>query len=233
MEETFPLQTYFIEYLRDIRGVSDASVRHYQEALRWISEYLKGKHLLEDSLYALQDVQRLKDLRDLLFADPEFIALNTRGHQMYSAGINNYLRFAEARDFRSIGPKLTRLDKPMPPVEKAASAHDSWKRSAIIRDQALEAAGFRCEVDRAHRTFTARGTKHPYAEGHHLIPLKNQPHIPPQPGCVRQHPLPVPHVPPFPALRHHAGQAPRPPADLQPAGGPARRQRDPPEQERI
>ena len=36
----FVLMTYYVKYLKEIRKVSDSSVKHYQDALRYTSKYL-------------------------------------------------------------------------------------------------------------------------------------------------------------------------------------------------
>ena len=36
-----------------------------------------------------------------------FKEINSRGYQMYSAGMNNYLRFAEAHDFSGLSKRIT------------------------------------------------------------------------------------------------------------------------------
>lgn len=38
----------------------------------------------------------------------------------------------------------------------------------------MEAAGYKCEINSEHTTFTAKSTGHPYMEGHHVVPLKFQ-----------------------------------------------------------
>lgn len=40
--------------------------------------------------------------------------------------------------------------------------------------QSIEAAGYRCEIDETHETFTAKSTGHPYMEGHHALSMKYQ-----------------------------------------------------------
>ena len=49
-----------------------------------------------------------------------------------------------------------------------------WKRSNILRTQALIFADYACEIDRKHESFIAESTGKPYMEGHHIIPMKMQ-----------------------------------------------------------
>ena len=74
--------------------------------------------------------------------------------------------------------ELVLLDKPMPVTEMYVDEHNTWKRSAIIREQVLEAAEYRCEIDPTHKSFVVEHTNHQYAEGHHVIALNKQDRIP-------------------------------------------------------
>ena len=49
-----------------------------------------------------------------------------------------------------------------------------WRRNRIIKEQALEFAQYKCEVDSGHITFIAAATMKPYMEGHHAVPMKEQ-----------------------------------------------------------
>lgn len=49
-----------------------------------------------------------------------------------------------------------------------------WKRSSIIKLQSIESAGYQCEINPAHMTFTAKGNNLPYMEGHHALPMRVQ-----------------------------------------------------------
>ena len=66
----------------------------------------------------------------------------------------------------------------MPVTEMYVDEHNTWKRSAIIREQVLEAAEYRCEIDPTHKSFVVEHTNHQYAEGHHVIALNKQDRIP-------------------------------------------------------
>ena len=66
------------------------------------------------------------------------------------------------------------------PIEIAPQAKREttvWRRSGIIREQSLEIAQFRCEIDNRHDSFIAARTNHMYMEGHHAIPMHMQPHF--------------------------------------------------------
>ncbi|MDM5283801.1 MrcB family domain-containing protein [Peribacillus frigoritolerans] len=66
------------------------------------------------------------------------------------------------------GPK----DKGKPYVAKGGKHY--WPRNAKLAAKALKKANFCCEYDPAHQSFTARKTRRPYQEVHHLIPLEFQ-----------------------------------------------------------
>lgn len=152
----YVLMTYYIKYLKEIRKVSDSTVKHYQDALRYISKYLVQKEKLNQTVYEIQDIGELEIIRTYLYTDPDFIALDKRGHQMYSAGFNNYYKFASGQGFANIHQQIGVMDTEVPVAEKQRSSIETWKRSTIIKIQSIESAGYQCEVDPAHNTFTAK-----------------------------------------------------------------------------
>ena len=174
MADHYILMTYYAKYLKEIRGVSDSTVKHYQGALNHISRYLVKKEKLKETVYEIQNIESLERIREYLYADPEFLALDKRGHQMYSAGLNNYFKFAEGVGFYNIHNYIQVMDIEMPAKEKYTYLSDAWRRSSIIKMQSIEAAGYRCEIDGMHETFTAKSTGRPYMEGHHALSMKYQ-----------------------------------------------------------
>lgn len=106
-EKSTVLSEYFQLYLKEIRKLSDSSVKHYCQALKRSSQFLKDKDLVKNSIYEISDMTQLLNIKTILFSDPEFLALDTRGNRMYSAGINNYIRFAEGHDSQLVLNKLT------------------------------------------------------------------------------------------------------------------------------
>lgn len=168
------LKEYYARYLTDVRGLSRSSVNHYFDALNNISRRLKDKNLVKRDIYEIHDLVQLEQVRDILYADAEFVELNERGRRMYSAGLNNYCRFAAGAGFQEAKDKILLLDVPIEPEESMIVEQKTWKRSNIIRMQAMEYAGYACEIDTAHKTFVAEKTKRPYMESHHAIPMKFQ-----------------------------------------------------------
>lgn len=174
MADHYILMMYYAKYLKEIRGVSDSTVKHYQGALKQISRYLVKKEKLKETICEIQNIESLQHIREYLYTDPEFLALDKRGHQMYSAGLNNYYKFAEGVGFYNIHNQIQVMDMEVPAKEKYTYSSDTWRRSSIIKNQSIEAAGYRCEIDETHETFTAESTGRPYMEGHHALPMKYQ-----------------------------------------------------------
>lgn len=170
------LKELYIRFLLNVRGVSDSSVKHYLDALNYISRYLKEKSLVIADIYEVADIETLENIKQILYSDTDFIDLNSRGHQMYSSGLNNYLRFAEGEDFCNAGEKVDApLDVPQQVGQEGTITTSVWRRSSIIRNQSLEMANHLCEMNSEHLTFISEKTRKRYVEGHHAIPMKLQP----------------------------------------------------------
>lgn len=174
------LQEYYSRYLTEIRGNSNSTVKHYIDALNNISRKLKTMGIVDSDIYEIMDLEELEKARKELFADPEFIAQDSRGRRMYSAGLNNYYRFASGEGFadrRTAGDmiRMKAMDIPIEAQPPQAVTRLEWSRSNILREQALLFAGYECELDKNHRSFIAEKTNREYMESHHAIPMRNQP----------------------------------------------------------
>lgn len=175
------LQEYYARYLTKVRGSSESTVKHYLDALNNISRRLKEKEIVSTDIYEIMDLQTLSEAREILYADPDFVELNTRGRRMYSAGLNNYYRFAsgegfvESKGVEIASQKMKLMDMPIAPEEPHIVQRTEWGRSNILREQALAFAGYACEIDKSHESFVAEKTHKAYMEGHHAIPMNNQP----------------------------------------------------------
>ena len=174
------LQKYYSRYLTDVRKASTSTVRHYITALNNISNRLKAKDIVKVSIYEIMDLNELAEIRKVLLSDPEFLAQDSRGNRMYSAGLNNYYRFASGEGFIDnrgieISSAIELMDIPITVSEPNIVSHVEWSRSNILREQVLSIAGYSCEIDRNHRSFIAEKNNKAYMEGHHAIPMKNQP----------------------------------------------------------
>ena len=69
MADHYILMTYYAKYLKEIRRVSDSTVKHYQGALKHISRYLVKKEKLKETVYEIQNIESLERIRDYLYAD--------------------------------------------------------------------------------------------------------------------------------------------------------------------
>ena len=171
---TEALKGYFSQYLLVVRGLSNSSVNHYLDALNNVSRRLNEKGLVEENIYEIKELEQLFTVRNILNSDEDFINLNKRGNNMYTAGLNNYCKFAEGEGFNLVKEKVTQLDIPLEPETPSVIEQIVYKRSSIIRTQALTLANYQCEIDNRHESFVAESTKRQYMEGHHAIPMKLQ-----------------------------------------------------------
>ncbi len=171
------LKEYYARYLRDVRGLSESSVKHYFDALNNISRRLKAKNLVQQDIYEIADLDRLEMIKEVLYSDPDFLAANERGRRMYSSGLNNYCRFAAGEGFSDLQYEMQALDVPIAPEVAVIVEHIVWKRSGILRTQAIEMANYSCEINPMHQTFISESTQKPYMEGHHLLPMNHQDHF--------------------------------------------------------
>ena len=171
------LKEYYARYLQAVRGLSLSSVRHYLDALNNISRRLASKHLVDTDIFEITDLDDLESVRDILYADPDFVELNERGKRMYSAGLNNYIRFASGEDYKDLFSKMEKMDIPLKLKVPSVVPQTVWNRSNILRIQTLISADYKCEIDNYHETFIAEKTRKPYMESHHAIPMKQQPHF--------------------------------------------------------
>lgn len=172
--DKYVLKEYYVKYLRDIRGLKESSIRHYLDALRYISNYLKKLGKIHESIFEVHDIGELELLRQYLKEDLEFMSLDKRGHQMYSSGLNNYLRFAEGEQYDTIEGNIVLFDIEVAPDKPEQRVYQYWKRLSIVKLQSIKTAKYKCEMDGNHRTFTSKTTRFQYMEGHHAIPMKLQ-----------------------------------------------------------
>lgn len=174
-EQKDTLKRYFSRYLKEVKGHSDATVKHYFDALNNISRRLKNKNLVEKDIYEINELEKLDYIRYVLSIDSDFIELNNRGNNMYSAGLNNYYNFACGDAFFELGDRVFLLDIPIPIGNKIINELGTWQRSEIIRNQTIVYAEYTCELNQSHQSFLAEKNNKQYMEGHHIIPIRLQP----------------------------------------------------------
>ena len=171
------LKEYYIRYLVDVRRLSESSVNHYLGALKTISKYLVNRDILKESIYEITQIEELEETKEYLYAQPDFIEKDRRGNRMYSAGLNNYVRFALGEDFSANKDSIVQMDLVIPIRNKREIVLESIPRNGIIKNQSLESAHYECEIDSRHSTFISASTGRQYMEGHHAIPIKKQEHF--------------------------------------------------------
>ncbi len=174
MNSEYVLMEYYARYLRDIKKLSETSVKHYIGANKYISRYLVKKNRIKASIYEIRDIDELEIIREYLYNEPDFIELDERGHRMYSAGFNNYYKFAMGEGFHDINHDIQIMDIEVPVGEVLITENRTWKRSTIIKQQTIQSANYQCEINHNHSTFIAKSTGHQYMEGHHAIPMNKQ-----------------------------------------------------------
>ena len=171
MAHKYVLMQYYIRYLKEVRKLSDSSVGQYTQAINKISKMLVQRGKICESIYEIKDLHELEIVREYIFEDSEFVALDTRGNRMYSAGLNNYFRFANGEGFYEKQAEMSVMDIRLPVGEKIIVTSEEWKRSTIIKAQTIKAADYQCELNPEHETFIARSSGKQYMEGHHAIPM--------------------------------------------------------------
>lgn len=178
----------YLDYLRyiytkrDGDRLTESSVSHYgNEAMRLINDKLKSHYGDDFSIYEIDDIEELKRIKEFLFNEQGFYELNKRGNQMYSAGMNRYIEFAEGALFRGKQDIIKTLDyaeklEYLPTYAKESKQHliTTPDRNRIKIIQSEQACNYTCQVDSSHKTFIVNRTDHQYMEGHHIIPLNEQ-----------------------------------------------------------
>lgn len=173
-ENTVLLEESFGYYLKNVRNNSQSTVNHYFDALNTISKFLKKKGKITGSVFQVNDYADLEILKEYLLMDKEFISLDCKGHRMYSAAINNYLKFAKVEGFEKIGRGIERVDVPISVPKEEQRIVKEWVRSPIVKQHVIKISNYKCEIDETHITFTSRTWDKPYMEAHHLIPMNKQ-----------------------------------------------------------
>ncbi len=169
-------QEYFEKYIMNVRGLSPKTASNYHHALMKIAKVLNEKQWYEfDSIYEIESYTDLKNLEFSLLQNQEFVELNTRGKNMYTAGLHNYMQFIEGKHFKRVENPLRLLDSKIPIAQKRVqTAREVANRDHILVRQVLMAEQYTCLCDASHTTVTAARTRSQYMEGHHLIPMRAQ-----------------------------------------------------------
>lgn len=171
------LEVYFRQYILNVRRLTESSAKHYAQALRTVSRYLREAHLIAGDIYSVDKLHELKSLRDALKQISSFVEQDEVGNRMYTAGLNRYIEFAELNQGRGASSSQVNiglLDAMVEKPTKKPKVAFGWNRDRVIVEQVLKADKFKCEIDPCHKTFIARKNDEMYLEGHHLIPISRQ-----------------------------------------------------------
>ena len=71
-------------------------------------------------------------------------------------------------------PQNSEVDELGIQLPKTFSGANTFVRSPTVAANAIRAAGFTCEIDPDHWTFSSKAKKQRYVEAHHLIPISQQ-----------------------------------------------------------
>lgn len=184
------MEVSFAKYIGEVldrRG----SIEHYCTAVRTASRYLQEKGLIEGELFEIESLSKLKELRDVLYADGSFIEQNQVGNNMYSVGLNHFVDFlgleVATDGVQATGGRravvenrvltcedIKKLDAPVDVPASVPRVVYGWNRDRVVVEQVLKADKRQCEIDPQHHTFITRRNDELYLEGHHLIPLSKQ-----------------------------------------------------------
>lgn len=170
----------FKHYLEVCNVGQNSRQKYLDQAMHAITEALQRLKLLGpyETVYDIQSASFLRKCREVLRNDPDFMAKDKKGHQMYSAGFNHLIKFAEGLWINEYGNGLASFVYSPKPVYNATSTiqEEVPNRDRILVMQTLEAEHFICQAHPEHLSFPEDSGIgiHPYMEGHHLIPLKYQ-----------------------------------------------------------
>lgn len=85
---------HFKTYIKDVRGVSERTAKHYETALVTINTLLDKYQFEIPNLFSTTDVSELDKVKDFLDQNEEFQTKDTVGHRMYSVAFKHYYRFS-------------------------------------------------------------------------------------------------------------------------------------------
>ena len=87
------LTEHFIRYVKDTRGVSESSAKHYVQALNTINSLLDRYNFEIRDVFALSSTDDLDLVDKFLNNNVEYLEKDKVGHRMYSVAFKHYRRF--------------------------------------------------------------------------------------------------------------------------------------------
>ena len=85
---------HFKTYIKDVRGVSDRTAKHYETALFTINALLEKYGFEISNIFLTTDMGELDKVKAFLDQNNEFQIKDTIGHRMYSVAFKHYYRFS-------------------------------------------------------------------------------------------------------------------------------------------
>lgn len=85
---------HFKTYIKDVRGVSERTVKHYETALFTINTLLDKYNFEIPNLFLTTNIDELDRIKLFLEHNEEFQTKDTVGHRMYSVAFKHYYRFS-------------------------------------------------------------------------------------------------------------------------------------------
>ena len=167
------LRDVYKQYIKVSRGISDRSVGHYLTGIKSINAILVKYNFPITNVFSVKTVEELDEIKAFLNSNEEFITKDSVGHNMYSVAFKHFYRFA-CEDDQFFADSIRQMDIPVELPKTIRATTLSWKRNQIIKNQAIIGAGYICENNHDHISFTSKATGQPYMEGHHLIPIRFQ-----------------------------------------------------------
>ncbi|KQS37700.1 HNH endonuclease [Exiguobacterium sp. Leaf196] len=181
----------FIIWMQETSTVSSQSIKKYAFAIDSVSRELDSYGLSNEK--ELFDIESEEMIRKIM-QHPDFIDKNRRGNNMYGAALNHLLRWKQELEVREIEDEYAyetrefhqylladsdngiRMEEAPKTTPKKIIVHgrEVWFRNPRYAREALERAGYLCELDGTHQLFVSKFTEENYVEAHHLIPIQFQ-----------------------------------------------------------
>ncbi|MBC2709345.1 MAG: hypothetical protein HF977_16865 [ANME-2 cluster archaeon] len=71
----------FIEYLDSVRNLCERTIKHYEGAIKTVSNELFSLGLIETSIFMIEDVEMIERLKDIYWSVPHLKEKDERGNR--------------------------------------------------------------------------------------------------------------------------------------------------------
>lgn len=177
-------EAQYVKFLREVylkkdgSHLDEASIGKYsKQTTRKIDHYigLVVPQMGYQTIYDVQTIDELRQIQKALETNEDFRKENKDGHNMYSAGLNRYIEFAEGILFSRFNASPAILDMMEPIPERYQTKYgNQYRRDPIKVAQAKGACNYNCQINSDHETFQASFDGRNFVEAHHIIPLSCQ-----------------------------------------------------------